>query len=140
MRTTNSVLSLRQNVERMLNALKFLGDHGWVEERRDRLKKLHRRLGSLAIAPTPTLDPRLEVEFYAIIESHPKVRQASRWAFKQEEVEICTDALASYAETENERPLTSRESEYLRVVEEAYQRATEELEQLRQELLEDDAC
>lgn len=139
MGTINSVLSFRQNVERMLYALRLLGDHEWVEDRRDRLRKLHQKLGALAMAPTAMLDRRLEVEFYAIIESHPKVRQASRWVFKQELVEICAEGLAYYAELVKKRPLTSGESEALRRVEEEHQRATEEACQLLRELLEEEA-
>lgn len=133
MGTTNAVVSFRQNVERMLNALTMLEHHEWVEDSRWRLKKLHHRLDALMLSSTPTLDPGVEVEFYTIIESRPELRQVSRLVFAEELVEICRDGLAYYAELRKKRPLTSGELEQLRSVEGEYQRAIEELRDLRKQ-------
>ena len=131
----NSVLSLKHNVQRMLKALKLLGDHDWIEPSRRRLRKLYQRLGAMSLAPVPTLDPSVEGEFYAIVESHPKLRQASQLVFKEELVEICSEALASFAHVDKKRwPIGDELDRFLSVKRE-YEKANDELNQLRHELL-----
>jgi hypothetical protein len=136
---TTGAKSLKDNVNRMLDIVSLLGDQDWVKEARARLRKLDQRLEVLSLVSRPTLDPRLEVEFYSLIESHPSLRLASRVVFQAELVEIFEQGLSYYAELRKKRQLTSHELEQLRRGEDEHRRATEELDQLRQELLENEA-
>jgi hypothetical protein len=138
MHSNSSVQALAENAKRMLDVIQLLGDHNWLKESKTHIKRIQRRLEAVSLAPAPILDPSIELEFYAIIESHPKLRQASQLVFKGELVDICKEGLAYYSELRRKRPLTSQELDQLSSVQEEYKRAVDELDQLREELLRED--
>jgi len=135
MDTNSNLHALMGNVKRMLTVTQQLGNHDWLNESKTQLKRLQRRLEAMSMAPVPILDASIESEFYAIIESHPKLRQASRLVFKEELVNICKEGLVYYSELRKTRSLTNIELDQLASVQKEYKRAVDELHQLREEWL-----
>lgn len=134
MPTSNQVTDLRRNVQRMSKALSLLPEDAELEDGQRRLSQLDERLRLLLLTPAARLDPGLELEFYAIIESHPRLQQLSEIAFQEELVELCREGLRHYTELEKNRRLTKDEQERLSQGNKVYLHETNKLEQLIQQL------
>lgn len=134
MSTPNQVASLLQTVQRMTHAMSLSAAYDGPEASQRRLVRLGERLQQLLLISLARLDPDLELEFYAVIESHPNLRQLYELVVQEDIVAICRDGLKYYAALQQKRPLTSREWELLSQGEDVCREEAKKLEQLREQL------
>ncbi len=137
MTTGQEALSLLNNAKRLLRTLGLKGARVWVKECRIRLERLCAELEAHSLTPNAESLSWLELEFYSIIETHPKVRQASMVVFKEEILEICEQGLESYRKIQQTRSLTEVESEQLRLVKEEHWKTTAERDSLLKKFLDE---
>jgi hypothetical protein len=132
----SEVERLLRNVTRMIQILAGLEDTSWVTQGRLALSQLAIQLDLSASDPQAVAAEALDRQFYLIVESHPRLRQAVQVVFQADLVDVCEEGLKYYARIRETRGLTQEEAECLLRVEENHRTSLQDYKRQQQEFLE----